>query len=254
MPAMTLNNFAVDHFRRQGYVLLRAGFDEGRAHSCLDVLHTHLAAATPPLRRDASGNIVRLGNVASRVDGQIINLLLTDCVRAALRSLLGPNVVLVLNRHNHATPSRNGETAVRFHRDVLQWSRPVLTAIFYLEPAGVSEGCTWVLPGSQYLPQTGIPNNGGTWLDEQEDIASMQEHALPVPVSAGDVLLFDSLMFHSIGLNTSSATRWTVILAFRSVDELAAAREPTVQLLEGAFIYRGNELKDEPPSDWRTNA
>jgi phytanoyl-CoA hydroxylase len=248
---LALDHFEVDHFRRQGYAIVRNAFEPCDAQRCLDILVVHQRAATPPLRRNKNGDVIRLCDVASRADGNIICLLLTPRVRGVLRALLGPNVVLALNRHNHASPSMREECFMRFHRDVLQWSRTVVTAVFYLESADIANGCTWIIPGSQYLPSDGIPNNGGTWLDEQVEYRSIEEFALPVPTHCGDVLFFDSLLFHSVGQNMTDGSRWTVVLAFRSVDELASTPEPGIQLVEGALLYRGNELQDEPLFDRR---
>ncbi|MCB0189807.1 MAG: phytanoyl-CoA dioxygenase family protein, partial [Caldilineaceae bacterium] len=56
---------------------------------------------------------------------------------AALTQLLEPNVEVVLNRHNHATLRPPGAAQLEWHRDVANWSRPIVTAIFYLEDATV---------------------------------------------------------------------------------------------------------------------
>src|SRR5207248_208033 len=69
-----------------------------------------------------------------------------------LACLLGPNIELVLNRHNHATLRLGGEGTSYFHRDVLQWSRPILTILYYLEETNLENGCTWIVPGTHLLP------------------------------------------------------------------------------------------------------
>lgn len=51
----------------------------------------------------------------------------------ALVSLLGPNILLVKNRHNHATiNNRKGAPAEGMHRDILQPNRGLITAAIYL--------------------------------------------------------------------------------------------------------------------------
>jgi hypothetical protein len=44
---------------------------------------------------------------------------------------LGPNIELVENRHNHLSIYRAPGND-RLHRDVLQWSRSILTVLLYL--------------------------------------------------------------------------------------------------------------------------
>ncbi|MBV2156804.1 hypothetical protein [Kitasatospora sp. SUK 42] len=51
--------------------------------------------------------------------------------------LLGPNVVYVLNRHNQGSVNAPGTREVRLHRDILQPTRGLLTAVVYFEDAAV---------------------------------------------------------------------------------------------------------------------
>lgn len=50
----------------------------------------------------------------------------------------------------------------RLHRDVLQWSRSLLTVLIYLSDCTNLGSATRVLPGSHQWPCIGEPNNGGT--------------------------------------------------------------------------------------------
>jgi ectoine hydroxylase-related dioxygenase (phytanoyl-CoA dioxygenase family) len=118
-----------------------------------------------------------------------------------------------------------------------------LTCVIYLEDATVENGCTVLIPGTHLLPCTGRINNGGTWLDESEDYASLAEQALPVPMAAGDMLLFDGLVYHSVGLNQTDASRMSIAFAFRAVDELDFRDEDVARLevVSGGRLYKGSD-------------
>lgn len=164
---------------------------------------------------------------------------------SALVSLLGPNIVFVKNRHNHATVNnKQGEPAEGMHRDILQPSRGLLTAAVYLQDSTVDNGATRVVPGSHNLPYVGVPqeNGGGTWMSEHEEYAGLEDQAVPVPMKEGDVLLFNGTLFHGVGYNESGQTRISMTLGFRSADELCAHPDSSREVLvAGEYIYRGND-------------
>jgi phytanoyl-CoA hydroxylase len=165
---------------------------------------------------------------------------------SSLKSVLGPNIIFVKNRHNHASVNTSNDTRTesRLHRDILQPTRGVITAVVYLEDANVENGCTHIVPGSQYLPYVGVPqkDGGGTWMDEHKEYKGVLDQAVPIPMPKGSVLLFDSLAFHTVGRNRSNKTRVSITLGFRSVDELDKKPDLERQILvSGDLIYRGND-------------
>ncbi|MDB5066931.1 MAG: hypothetical protein JWM18_3365 [Chloroflexi bacterium] len=85
----------------------------------------------------------------------------SDQVLDALEPVLGPNIELVENRHNHVSIYRAASTD-RLHRDILQWSRSILTVLVYLSDCTDLDSATRVVPGSHLWPCIGKPNNGGT--------------------------------------------------------------------------------------------
>ena len=206
-----------------------------------EVIEAHGAAEIEPLRRNETNRVTTLDNILSR-DPVFRKVFTSDLILGPLQSLLGPNIELVLNRHNHATFNRSGDSTTRLHRDVLQWSRAVVTAIVYLDPSTEETGCTHVVPGSQFLPFIGTPNNGGTWMDEHSAFSDLIDQAVPVPVSKGGVLLIDSLVFHAAGFNRTPCTRLSVCCAYHSVDELSGVEsDPKKTLVCGERLYRGND-------------
>ena len=174
----------------------------------------------------------------------------------ALHPLIGPNIELIENRHNHVSIYRSRPRS-RAHRDILQWSRSIVTLLIYLSDCSAPQEATQVVPGSHLWPCIGEPNNGGTWLDEVPGWASLERQALPVPAAPGDALCLDGLVYHSAGGTHNSAAdpRIVITLAFRSVDELAAPNDPhrDLWLVSGSRIYRGNRISDCRPDPTQQN-
>lgn len=163
----------------------------------------------------------------------------------ALTSILGPNVMFVKNRHNHATINiTKGVPAEGMHRDILQPSRGLITAAVYLQDSTVENGATRIVPGSHNLPYVGVPqeDGGGTWMAEHEEYEGLEDQAVPVPMNEGDVLLFNGTLFHGVGYNSTGKSRMSFTAGFRSVDELDAQPDSDRQvLIAGSHIYRGND-------------
>ncbi len=156
---------------------------------------------------------------------------------AILTQLLEPNIEVVLNRHNHATLRPPGAAQLEWHRDVANWSRPIMTAIFYLEDATLESGCTYVVPGSQQmLAYHGTLHGHG----RLESLGRLGQQAVPILAQAGDVLLMHGLVLHSAGANQSSTSRISLTLGYHAADELGASVEPHKQLVAGARILRHN--------------
>jgi ectoine hydroxylase-related dioxygenase (phytanoyl-CoA dioxygenase family) len=202
--------------------------------------------AEPPIR---SGGQIKLYGLYDRNPDLISRLVGHPQILEALSCLLGPNVLFLKNRHNQAAVNRPGEAEPRLHRDVLQWTRNVVTVVAYLQESAVANGCTYLIPGSQYLPFVGVPQSdgGGTWMDEHDELREMAGQALPIPVQRGGILIFDSLAFHSVGPNTSDTDRTSIVLGYRSVDELEHTSFGDGQLLvSGRRIYRGNDQQRAP--------
>lgn len=159
----------------------------------------------------------------------------------SLEKLLGPNIALTLNRHNHASVHLPDALPDKTHRDHGEHTRGLLTAVIYLEPTTIDNGCTWIIPGSQHWASSNQAVNGGYWLDDMP-YSYLAEQAVPLPMGAGDVLVFDAMAFHNAGQNTSSRTRTTVTLGYHSIDQLSGGVDPEkLMLVRGTDVYRGND-------------
>ncbi|HZI20635.1 MAG TPA: phytanoyl-CoA dioxygenase family protein [Pyrinomonadaceae bacterium] len=239
---MFLTQEQVRFFRHNGYLKLPYTLPVSMVEQLKGAIDNALRERIHPYSTDEFGRIIKLSSLAARAP-VFMEVITSALILDPLESLLGPNIELTLNRHNHATLTLKGAAPPRLHRDILQWSRSLVSTIIYLEESTVENGCTRIIPGSHFLPFVGTPNNGGTWMDEHSVYADLLNQALPIPMPRGGVLIFDSLAFHSAGVNTTEGTRLSLTLAYHSVDELTGAQYDSTRLLvRGERLYRGNDL------------
>jgi len=238
---MTLTHEQVTHFRRVGYFRIDNVIDDALADELLACVAgdcPHLDATVTPI------STAKQYRMYEQHHSTMSRLVTHPDVVAAVSSILGPNVVFVTNRHNQSAMNYPGNVDTRLHRDVLHWSRNVITVVAYLADANEQNGCTCVVPGSQHLPLVGVPQaaGGGTWMELHPEFEGLLDQAIPVPVRRGGILIFDGLLFHAAGANNTTSPRPAVVLGYRSVDELEADPDPANQILvAGRRIYRGND-------------
>lgn len=226
-------------FRHTGYIKVEEKVPAEMVTRLRAAILRNVSEQIKPYTRDARGRIVRISNLTAR-EPIFLELMRSPQVLDPLESLLGPNIELRRNRHNHATLTLSDSSAPRLHRDVLQWSRSLVSVIVYLEETTVGNGCTHLIPGSHLLPFVGTPNNGGTWMDEHGMFADLLSQAVPVPMPEGGILIFDGLAFHSVGVNREGGTRMAITAGYHSTDELGPA-DANCLLVRGERIYKGND-------------
>jgi hypothetical protein len=236
---MNLTASQVRFFRDAGYLRL-SGLIDGEL---VDELRDFVIRESLRRSERQMGKLYGLYERNPSLIGQLVS---HPKLVGALTSLLGSRIVFLTNRHNCGIlhPSGVAGDSRRLHRDVLQWSRPIVTVLAYLEDSNLDTGCTRLVPNSQYLPfvDSGV-STGGTWMDEHEEFRDLLDQSLPVPMASGSVLILDANTFHSASANQSGRTRTTIALAYRSVDELdpLAPKQRTTILVSGEHIYRGND-------------
>ncbi len=183
---------------------------------------------------------VRIDHAVS-ADSAYLDIATSDHLLDALTPIIGPDIELVENRHNHLSIYL-APAIDRLHRDVLQWSRSILTVLVYLSDCTDLAAATRVIPASHLWPSTGQPNNGGTWLDQSSVYSALSEQAVPVPVKAGDAILMHGQTYHAGAGASAAGPRVVLTLAYRSVDELSEDDSQWCRLVNGQRIYRGREV------------
>ena len=232
------------HFRSQGYYRLLDVFNPRETAELRDFVLTE-ADRQKKLAAGIGGPAVKLYSLYDRNPALMQSTITNPALIDALTSLLGPNITFVKNRHNHATVNdHRGEPAEGLHRDILQPTRGLITAAVYLQDATIQNGATRLIPGSHEFPYVGTPqaDGGGTWMNEHPEYDGLEDQAISVPMPEGSVLLFNGLVFHGVGTNSSGEPRISMTLGYRSADELDAAPDATRQIIvAGNHIYRGND-------------
>jgi ectoine hydroxylase-related dioxygenase (phytanoyl-CoA dioxygenase family) len=227
----------IHYFRHNGFLKLPGALPAETVAHVRETVWKHIREEIAPVVRDRQDRVVRISNLWDR--GSPFRETLTCAqVLDPLEALLGPNIELLTNRHNHATLRLAEEGTDYPHRDVLQWSRTILTVLYYLEETTVENGCTWIVPGSHLLP--GRP---GFSLAEDAEIqrSGLLDQAVPVPMPEGGLLAIDSMIMHKPGRNTTPGSRMSMTVGYHSVDELSRVENPARILVRGERIYKGND-------------
>ncbi len=234
---MRLTPEQIQLFRHNGYIKLPDRLPEETVAELKETIWGDIRGEIPPVVRDRQGRVVRLSKLWDR-DPIFRETFTRPEILDPLESLLGPNIELVRNRHNHATLRLAGDGSDYFHRDALQWSRSLVTVLFYLEETTVENGCTRVVPGTHLLP-------GFSSLRPVEDDgigkSGILDQAVPLPMAAGGMLAIDSLVLHAAGTNTTGGTRMSMTMGYHSADELSEGESPRRVLVRGKRLYMGND-------------
>jgi len=238
-----INLHEIDFFRRAGYLRFDHLYSEDEVVQLRELIRSQCDEESEPCLKDELGRVYRLNNIFDR--GEVFRKAFVKVeLLDILEALAGPNIEFIKNRYNHATVNTSNDTQYRLHRDILQWSRGIVSIIIYLDDATVDSGATHIIPTSQYLPYVGTPNNGGTWMDEHHVFAALLKQSVQVEVKRGGVLIFDSLAFHSVGQNKGGGTRMSMAGGYTSVDELYPIHDNVQrEVVRGERLYRGS-IKD----------
>jgi ectoine hydroxylase-related dioxygenase (phytanoyl-CoA dioxygenase family) len=218
-------------FRIAGFVKLPGVLPPATVQALLDAIWHDIDHEVEPVVRNREGRIVRLSNVLDRAP--IFREVATSpLVLDPLEDLLGPNIEMLRNRHNHATLRLPDPRAEVLHRDVPQWSRGIVTVIFFLEESTCEKGCTQLVPGSHLLP----------WARDAEAVAraGLANQVVRAEMPAGGLLAIDSLLWHGVGPNRTGQTRTSMTIGYHSVDDLASVEDPQRILVRGQRLYAGH--------------
>ena len=231
---MSLTSEQIHLFRHNGFLKLENRLPEEQVEKLKKTILRNFQEEVQPVVRDREGRVVRISAVVDR-EPVFFETASSPLVLDPLESLLGPNIELIKNRHNHATLRLASENRPEgLHRDVRQWSRTIFTVIFYLQETTVENGCTLVVPGSHHFP--GV---SGRLYDEART-RRLLDQALPVPMPEGGMLVIDSMIMHGVGQNQTDGTRMSMTVGYHSVDEIADLENPHRMLVRGERPYDGN--------------
>lgn len=155
----------------------------------------------------------------------------------AVETVLGPNIELLTNKHNHIMVRPAGSYPVPWHAGEEPWEPTLITALIYLEESTVENGCVRIVPGSHQRPFRHARRPGGDWYE-----AEQYRRSLPVPMPRGGVLLFNDCCFHGSDVNRSGESRRSMTLGYRAHDSHDVLKEdPEKIIVRGERVYSGHE-------------
>lgn len=224
-------------FRHNGFLKLPGTLEPTVVVRLRSAILRDIDGEVEPVVRNRDGQVVRISNVWDR-DPVFREVLACEAVLNPLEGLLGPNIEYVKNRHNHATLRLTEPPGNQFHRDVMHWTRDLVSVIFFLEETNLENGCTLAVPGTHLFSHLTAPflEQAGIGLDHP-----VLRQAVPVPMPAGGMLAIDSLLFHSPGPNKTPNSRMSMTAGYHSVDELMDVESASRVLVRGARPYGGND-------------
>ncbi|MEN9935626.1 MAG: hypothetical protein RLZZ387_2205 [Chloroflexota bacterium] len=131
----------------------------------------------------------------------------------AVTAILGEPAALFEDKLNLKLP---GGSAYPWHQDwVCCWQAhtdALITAFVYLDDADATNGCLQVIPGS-HLGRPILPFRPGSRF-EVDPTSVDQSRALPVPLRAGEMILFDPYLLHYSDMNRSRSPRRAIIYTY----------------------------------------
>lgn len=230
---MTLTTEQVWLFRTCGYVKLAGTLPAALVADLRAAIQHDIGHAVEPVSRNHDDKIVRISNILDRAS-VFQALARHSFILDPLEQLLGPNIEVLRNRHNHATIRLAERQDLPLHRDVSQWSRPIVSVLVFLEESRCENGATQLVPGTHLLPW--VPN-----VEAAAQQMGLRDQVVRVEMPAGGVLVTHSLVFHTVGLNRTTGTRTSITLGYHSADELAAVEDPQRLLVRGERVYIGHQ-------------
>ena len=234
---MSLSPEQVHLFRHNGFLKLPDRIPEETVERLRRAILADIEAEVEPVVRNRDGRVVRISDLVDR-DPIFLETASSPMVLDPLECLMGPNIELVKNRHNHATLNMSGETPPDgLHRDVRQWSRTIFTVIFYLEETTSENGATRLVPGSHHFP--GVEGR----LYNRTSTQSILGQSLLAAMREGGMLVIDSMIMHGIGENRTDSTRMSMTIGYHSVDELSDVPNPKRIRIRGNVVYDGNDIR-----------
>lgn len=222
--------FDVEAYVRRGYAVLRGvldedgcaearaeserlmglcGADQRRYAARLELETDHLAA------EDRSGMeaVIRKIEPISDLSPLFATMATRSSVAGPARAVLGGDVGLFEDKLNLKLP---GGSPYPWHQDwACCWrahTDELVTCFVYLDAADETNGCLQVVPGS-HLGRPIHPFRGAGQF-EVDPGAFDARQAVPVPLAAGDMIIFDPYLLHSSDLNRGTSPRRAIIYTY----------------------------------------
>lgn len=235
-----LSDEDVWYFRQNGFHRVRQCLPSDLVQRLNEATDRAIAACVEPVvwEQQPTGrpqDVRRLSKLLSR-DAVFEEAARHSFVLDALEGLLGPNVELLTNKHNHLMVRPPGSEPVYWHAGEETWDARLVTALIYLQDSTLANGCIRLVPGSHHRPFPQPRRPARDWHN-----SDWLPRSLPVPMPAGGVPLFDDACFHGADANDSDSSRRSMTLGYRAHDAHGVDKQDPVKILvRGERVYTGH--------------
>jgi len=149
-----------------------------------------------------------------------------------MEDLMGPNIYYHSSKVMFKPP---GGVAKPWHQDAAYWrdyASNQITVWIAIDDASEENGCVWAIPQSHQLGLVPHVKKELQVEDSQIDLSK----AMPVPVPAGGLLIFHSLVLHMSKRNESDKTRWAIICDYDCLPNAAIDAYETAAVMPEALV------------------
>ena len=238
--SMSLSDEDIWYCKQNGYYRIPATLPNALVERLNQVTDHHIQTMREPIlwektKARTPADIRRLSKILAR-DPVYMEAATQPLILDALESLLGPNIELLTNKHNHLMVRPSGSAAVPWHTGEEIYDPVLFTALIYLEESTIENGCIRIVPGSHQRPFRGAKRYPGEFRAQ-----ALYHRALPLPMPRGGILLFDDRLYHGSDANRTDHSRRSMTLAYRAHDAHDVFKDdPEKILVRGERIYTGH--------------
>ncbi|TDK62799.1 phytanoyl-CoA dioxygenase family protein [Sapientia aquatica] len=224
-------------FDRNGFLVLPQLSTPTYCTQVLDFAHEQLKEPRQPVEYEADTGYPGAPSTKSEIGGETVRRLLHVSLRdklitdwatgeqlaTPLKQLLGEPVLLSQVHHNCImTKQPRFSSVTGWHRDSRYWNferAELISAWLALRDETVENGCLLVIPGSHHVQVDADGLDAAQFLkNDYPSNQALLAQAVPVPLKAGDVLLFSSNLFHAAGRNQTDQTKFSMVFTYRASD------------------------------------
>jgi len=255
MPTTGLTDTQIEHYRKEGYLILPAFFDRDDLDR-VDATIRDIAEAAiktddysqvlelEPEASDDHPVVRRIHNPYDRHETfrQLANTArLVDCVQ----SLIGPNINLQHSKLNMKPPAIG--SVVEWHQDLAYFPHTnddLVTMLLYLDDASEHNGCLRVLPRHHtHFFDHHTPDGYFAGMATEDLDCGRFGQAVSLEAPAGSVILMHCITPHSSHPNRSSQARRTLIFEYRAADAFPISCQGSTVAAETDRPIRGKPAR-----------
>ena len=252
---MNFSNAQIEHYRREGYVVLNSFFDDQAVHAIdelvrritSEAISTGNTEGVMELEPFQDGEQLKPRRILSpfELDEGFRRIATDERLLDCIESLVGPNIYVNLSKLNFK-PARVG-SVVEWHQDLAYYPHTnddLVTVLVYIDDATEENGCLQVLPRHHHhFFEHAMPDGRFAGMITESLDDGRFGKAVPLAAPAGSVILMHPVTPHSSHPNRSEHSRRTLIFGFRASDAIPIWHERAGEMERFTCLVRGTPAK-----------